>query len=109
MPCGARSDASIAMGAPRARCTRRRASGWLPARVTAGLVAAARPAAAREVWDVVRQDAPAHPSPNAGVAEAAFAAALGLRLGGDNRYRGEGETRPPLGRGRPPDVDDIGR
>jgi adenosylcobinamide-phosphate synthase len=82
---------------------------WVPARATAVLVAAARPRAAREVWRTVRRDAAAHPSPNAGVAESAFAAALGLRLGGENRYGPQVEVRPPLGDGRPPDAGDIGR
>jgi len=84
-------------------------AGWLPARVTAGLVAVVRPASAADVWRVVRRDAPAHPSPNAGVAEGAFAAALGLRLGGTNHYSGRVELRPPLGHGRPAEVADIGR
>ncbi|MBW3650332.1 MAG: adenosylcobinamide-phosphate synthase CbiB [Actinobacteria bacterium] len=79
------------------------------ARLTAALVAAVRPPAARAVWSTVRRDAPAHPSPNSGVAEAAFAAALGLRLGGENTYRGRVELRPPLGTGRPPQAGDIGR
>jgi adenosylcobinamide-phosphate synthase len=84
-------------------------AGWLPARATAALVAVARPAAAGEVWRTVRRDAPGHPSPNAGVAEAAFAAALGLRLGGENRYGDRVELRPPLGDGRPPEPGDIAR
>jgi adenosylcobinamide-phosphate synthase len=87
-------------------------AGWVPARLTAAMVAAVRPSVAGEVWRTVRRDAPAHPSPNAGVAEAAFAAALGLRLGGENRYgeRGERvELRPPLGSGRPPEAGDIAR
>ena len=82
---------------------------WLPARATAALVAVVRPGAAGAVWRVTRQDAPRHPSPNAGVAEGAFAAALGLRLGGENRYGARIEMRPPLGDGRPPERDDIGR
>jgi len=82
-------------------------AGWVPARATAALVAVVRPASAAEIWRAVRQDAPAHPSPNAGVAEAAFAAALGLRLGGTSRYQGRDELRPPLGRGRPPEPVDI--
>ncbi len=83
------------------------AANWLPARATAALVAAVRPHRAADVWRTVRRDAPAHPSPNAGVAEAAFAAALGLRLGGVNRYGDRVEHRAPLGRGRPPDRHDI--
>jgi adenosylcobinamide-phosphate synthase len=59
------------------------------------------------VWRAVRHDAPAHPSPNSGVAEAAFAAALGLRLGGVNTYGTRTEHRPQLGRGRAPVGTDI--
>jgi adenosylcobinamide-phosphate synthase len=84
------------------------AANWLPARVTALLVAAVRPGHATEVWRTVRADAPAHPSPNAGVAEAAFAAGLGVRLGGRSRYGERIEDRPRLGRGRPVRRDDIG-
>jgi adenosylcobinamide-phosphate synthase len=80
---------------------------FIPARLTAALVMAARPRAARSVWRAVRQDAPAHPSPNSGVAEAAFAAALGIRLGGINAYGNVIERRPQLGRGRAADATDI--
>lgn len=80
---------------------------FVPARVTAAAVVLVRPSAARQVWDAVRNDAPQHPSPNAGVAEAAFAAALGLRLGGTNRYGDVTEVRPSLGDGRAPDITDI--
>jgi adenosylcobinamide-phosphate synthase len=82
---------------------------WIPARATAVLVALARPSRAGDVWRIVRRDAGAHPSPNAGVAEAAFAAALELRLGGDNRYDGRVERRADLGDGKPPTPDDIHR
>ncbi len=82
---------------------------WVPARVTALAVAAVRPAAAARVWRAVRCDAPAHPSPNAGVAEAAFAGALGLRLGGPSRYGSVEEVRPELGGGRAPEAADIDR
>jgi adenosylcobinamide-phosphate synthase len=81
---------------------------FIPARLTAALVAAVRPRAARAVWRDVRQDAPGHPSPNSGVAEAAFAAALGVRLGGINAYGGRIERRAQLGRGRAPEATDIG-
>jgi len=81
---------------------------WVPARLTAVVVAVVRPQAARAVWGAVRRQAPAHPSPNAGVAEAAFAAALGVRLGGMSTYGDRTEERPALGSGRPPGVDDIG-
>jgi len=80
---------------------------WVPARFTAGLVALVRPATAAAVLRTVRRDAPLHPSPCAGVAEAAFAAALGLRLGGPSRYGDRVEDRPALGDGPPPAVADI--
>jgi adenosylcobinamide-phosphate synthase len=48
-------------------------------------------------------------SPNAGVAEAAFAGALGVRLGGANTYRGVLRVGPILGDGRPPVPEDIRR
>jgi adenosylcobinamide-phosphate synthase len=80
---------------------------WLPARMSAVLVAAVAPGSAPEVWRAVRHDAGAHPSPNAGVAEAAFAGALGLRLGGVNSYRGRVEQRGVLGHGRSPEPADI--
>jgi adenosylcobinamide-phosphate synthase len=83
------------------------AAGWVPARLTAALVAAVRPRAAKTIWRTVRADAGAHPSPNSGVAEAAFAAALGLRLGGTNQYGSRVEVRPYLGEGRPPEAGDI--
>jgi adenosylcobinamide-phosphate synthase len=82
---------------------------YLPARLTGLMVLCLRPAAAKEVWRAVRHDAPAHPSPNAGVAEAAFAGALGLRLGGENRYGERLEARPALGGGVPPGPADIER
>ncbi len=82
---------------------------WIPARLTALLVAAVRPDAARAVLRAVRVDAPAHPSPNSGVAEAAFAAALGVRLGGPSRYGDRLEIRPDLGVGPEATAADIRR
>ena len=80
---------------------------WVPARVTALLVAAVRPHAAAAVWRAVRHQAPHHPSPNAGVAEAAFAAALGVQLGGITVYDTGVDHRPLLGEGREPDAGDV--
>jgi adenosylcobinamide-phosphate synthase len=82
---------------------------YLPARVTVALVCGIRPDRARAVITAVRRDASAHPSPNAGVAEAAFAAALGLELGGPTRYANRLEPRPCLGRGPRPQARDIPR
>jgi adenosylcobinamide-phosphate synthase len=88
------------------------AANVVPARV-AGLLAAlaaplvgGSPAAA---WRVMRDDAGQHPSPNAGVVEAAFAGALGVRLGGRNVYEGRVEERGVLGTGRAVEVGDIAR
>jgi adenosylcobinamide-phosphate synthase len=80
---------------------------WLPARIAAVLVAVARPNATSAVRLAVSTQSSAHPSPNAGVVEAAFAGALGVRLGGRNRYGNRVEDRPILGSGRPVRVDDI--
>lgn len=84
-------------------------AGWLPARLTAGLVALVRPLRAGDVTRAVQRDASAHPSPNAGVAEAAFAAALSVKLGGELSYGGRRERRPELGSGRAPVRADIPR
>jgi adenosylcobinamide-phosphate synthase len=57
-----------------------------------------------------RRDARHHPSPNAGVVEAGFAGALGIRLGGTNTYYGNRqEHRALMGDGRPPSTADIAR
>src|ERR687890_2255002 len=48
-------------------------------------------------------------SPNAGMAEAAFAGALGVRLGGANTYGRVLREGPVLGNGRLPAPEDIGR
>ena len=80
---------------------------YVPARIFAGLVVVLCPHRAREIIATVRRDAPAHPSPNAGVAEAALAAALGRRLGGPLRYGDTEESRPLLADGPRPDPDDV--
>ena len=50
----------------------------------------------RQVWLVVTRDASSHRSPNAGWPESAFAAALGLALGGPRRYGDEFLQAPQL-------------
>jgi adenosylcobinamide-phosphate synthase len=88
------------------------AANFAAARVTALLVAACAllvggsPAGALRAW---RRDAARHPSPNAGVVEAAFAGALGVRLGGPTQYAYDLEIRPTLGDGRAPAVSDLAR
>ena len=85
---------------PAARVTARPGRGGLPA-----------PPCRRRCGGPVARTRPAHPSPNAGVAEAAFAAALGLRLGGINRYGGRVEELRPSARasGAAPAAADIAR
>jgi adenosylcobinamide-phosphate synthase len=80
----------------------------VPARLTAGLVALAGGHPGRTMRVAVR-DGHRHPSPNAGYAEAAYAGALAVRLGGRNVYAGRVEHRPELGDGRSPGNDDIPR
>ncbi|MFD1833020.1 MULTISPECIES: cobalamin biosynthesis protein [Streptomyces] len=85
------------------------AAGWPGARLTAllAVLAGPDPRGALEAW---RADARRHPSPNAGVVEAAFAGALGVRLGGTLSYGGRVEHRPVLNpSGRPVRVADIER
>lgn len=84
----------------------------LPARVSGAAtvvlapLVGGRPGAAWRAW---RRDAGAHPSPNAGVAEATMAGALGVALGGRTEYRHGVELRPVLGRGPAPRVPDLHR
>ncbi|GAA3822819.1 cobalamin biosynthesis protein [Nocardioides panacisoli] len=63
----------------------------------------------RGAWRTWRRDAGAHPSPNAGPVEAAFAGALGVRLGGRNVYGDRVEHRAPMGDGRAPERADLAR
>ena len=64
----------------------------------------------RATLAVLRRDGSAHPSPNAGRLEAAFAGALGVRLGGPLAYDGRAEQRPVLGvEGRVPGAADLRR
>ncbi len=85
------------------------AVGWVPARLSALLVGVAKPSRAGAVWRVWHGEATAHPSPNAGVAEGAFAAALGVSLGGPTSYGGREDPRPVLGDGGPPGPPDVRR
>ncbi|MGB6246933.1 adenosylcobinamide-phosphate synthase CbiB, partial [Gordonia sp. (in: high G+C Gram-positive bacteria)] len=78
----------------------------VPARLTA-LLAAGVSGRPRAVWTAVRRDAHRHPSPNAGVVEAAFAGALDIELGGRTVYAHGVEERPRLGDGRAPTVADL--
>lgn len=82
---------------------------YIPARVTAGvhIALAAAEGRATQAWQALRNDAPNHPSPNAGPVEATAAACLGVQLGGTTVYPHGVEERPTMGRGRAPSVEDI--
>jgi adenosylcobinamide-phosphate synthase len=83
-----------------------------PARLAAALTVLGAPVvggSARGAWLAWRRDAAAHPSPNAGQVEAAFAGALEIRLGGRTVYAHGVEERPVLGDGRMPDSGHVTR
>jgi adenosylcobinamide-phosphate synthase len=85
---------------------------WGPARLTGLLAVACAPVAGGSpvaAWRALREYGGRHPSPNAGRCEAAFAGALGVRLGGANAYGGVTDPRPSLGDGRAPGPADIAR
>jgi adenosylcobinamide-phosphate synthase len=88
------------------------AANVVPARLTAALVALAAPVVGGDGWaaaTIARRDGRRHPSPNSGYSEAAFAGALGVRLGGRNVYAGRVEDRPTIGDGGGPQVADLRR
>lgn len=73
---------------------------FVPARLTAIFVWISAAALWMNVSRSVRttlRDAASQPSPNAGYPQAAFAGAIGLQLGGTNRYGGVDVTKPFLG------------
>jgi adenosylcobinamide-phosphate synthase len=77
---------------------------WIPARFSAVLITAAcffvPGASPGRAWATARRDAPKHESPNAGWPEAAFAGALGFKLGGPRSYNGELVDLPAFGDGK---------
>jgi adenosylcobinamide-phosphate synthase len=84
-----------------------------PARLSALLVALAailvRGASPSGAWRTALRDSRGHPSPNAGWPEAAFAGALGLRLGGPRCYGPMSIEDAWIGTGRDPGPRDIFR
>ncbi|MFM7733866.1 MAG: adenosylcobinamide-phosphate synthase CbiB [Cyanobium sp.] len=95
---------------------------WLPCRLVAltlPLVALPRVALPRLLlrpgqligrFRATLRDGRADPSPNAGVSQAAWAHATGVRLGGTNRYGGVERSKPMLGPpGRGPEREDVER
>jgi len=68
---------------------------WLPCRFTVLSVAilSGKPVT---VWNLCKRDAPQDPSPNSGWSECAFAAGLGVQLGGANKYKDIIKYKPLL-------------
>jgi adenosylcobinamide-phosphate synthase len=88
------------------------AANLIPARVTGLLTVVLAPTvggSSRRALRTLLRDGRRHPSPNAGQCEAAFAGALGVRLGGRNSYQGRAEQRGLLGDGAAPAAADISR
>jgi len=95
---GYRSDRYIDFGRTAAKIDD--GANYIPARLAMPIITAAaaftggRAAAA---WRIARRDGRKHLSPNAGIAEAAFAGALGIRLGGIMQRRGRSVNLPEIG------------
>jgi adenosylcobinamide-phosphate synthase len=74
---------------------------FVPSRVTALCTVAASAvcdyASSPSAWNAWLRDGAKHKSPNAGQPEAAMSGALGVRLGGDNRYDDELVSSPLMG------------
>ncbi|WP_116599610.1 adenosylcobinamide-phosphate synthase CbiB [Primorskyibacter marinus] len=83
---------------------------WIPARLTAGIFALAAGRNWRAAMQVVRRDAHAHRSPNAGWPEGAVAGALRIRLSGPRSYGDITVSEPWLNAGAPdPTATDLMR
>jgi adenosylcobinamide-phosphate synthase len=73
---------------------------WLPARITGLLMVAVAPLiglSGKDAFRMMLRDGRNHSSPNSGVPEAATAGALGVRVGGTNRYFGRPVEKPTIG------------
>ena len=73
---------------------------YLPARISAPVLTAAAALLgfrSADAWRIARRDGKKHQSPNAGIAEAAVAGALGIRLGGVMERRGRPVNLPEIG------------
>ncbi len=98
---GYRNDRYLNMGWFPARLDD--AANFLPARITALLMILAAFFLGldwRGAWRTVKRDGRKHPSPNAGLPQAALAGALGLRLVGPMSYGGIPHEKPYIGEGR---------
>ncbi len=73
---------------------------YVPARITAGLMVVSSMLLGfdwRASYRILKRDGGAHPSPNAGLPEAAVAGAVGVRLGGPSSYGGVVHDKPHIG------------
>jgi adenosylcobinamide-phosphate synthase len=80
-------------------------AGFIPARLTVPLIALSAAFLGLHPFHSLRifwRDGRRHPSPNSGLSEAAVAGALGVQLGGLNRYQGQPSAKPTLGDPRLP-------
>lgn len=66
---------------------------WVPARITAMLLAGIN----KKAWQYIRRYGNQHASPNAGYPEAALAGILNCRFGGPNKYFGQLIDKPYIG------------
>lgn len=79
---------------------------WIPCRLTVFSLAilSGKP---QHVWALCQRDAPQDPSPNAGWSECAYAATLGVQVGGTNQYKGITKHKPLLGDPLRPITPDV--
>lgn len=73
---------------------------FIPARISVAIIAISSQILARKgvrAFETAMKEGANHSSPNAGYPEAAFAGALGARLGGPNRYGGALVPKPFIG------------
>lgn len=79
---------------------------WIPCRLTVFSLAilSGKP---QHVWTLCNRDAPQDPSPNAGWSECAYAAVLGVQVGGTNQYQGITKHKPLLGDPLRPITPDV--
>ncbi|MBQ6390064.1 MAG: cobalamin biosynthesis protein CobD [Eggerthellaceae bacterium] len=85
----------------------------VPSRVAGVLMCAAAPLVGmdgKHAWSVFKRDRYKHSSPNSAHTEAACAGALGVQLGGPNKYFGKVVEKPTIGDDdRPVEASDIER
>lgn len=79
---------------------------WLPCRLTV-ITLAVFSGNPLYVWRICSRDGIKDPSPNSGWSECAYAAVLGVQMGGTNWYRGVAKYKPILGDGVNPITADT--